>query len=185
MYVVYLGQFETFLFVTQLGVYIELLMIDLDILIAMTFIETGQAMNRQQPVSTGQKQLMSYAYVKTLACCVKIHIRHYRQPTKTKGGRLVPSQRGIVLDLKEFLRLVKVQKHLATDYNQHMSSLCVQFLQEKLSAQHPEQRRDFTPQIPEEDVETDQAAAGPTGSTKIWLQGQLSEVDTKKDPGRM
>ena len=64
-----------------------------------------------------------YAYVKTQASCVKIHICHYRQPTNTKGGRLV------ALDLNEFLRLLKVQKYLTTDYNQHMSSLFV--LQEK------------------------------------------------------
>ena len=60
-----------------------------------------------------------FACVKTRGGEVKIHIRHYADPTNTKGGRVVPTQKGVALELKEFfVRLSKVQKNLAEDYNQ-------------------------------------------------------------------
>lgn len=74
-----------------------------------------------------------FACVKTRGGEVKIHIRHYADPSNTKGGHVVPTQKGVALELKEFLRLLKIQKNLAEDYNQQMSSLFIS--QEALSAQ--------------------------------------------------
>lgn len=66
-----------------------------------------------------------FASVRTRKGEVKIHIRHYAVATNIKGGRAVPTQKGVSLGLKEFLRLLKIQKNLAKDYNQRMSSLFV------------------------------------------------------------
>ena len=73
-----------------------------------------------------------FASVRTRKGEVKIHIRHYAVATNVKGGRVVPTQKGVSLDLKEFLRLLKIQKTLSKDYNQQMSALFV--LQEEIDA---------------------------------------------------
>ena len=49
---------------------------------------------------------------------MKIHICHYAVPTNTKGGRVVPTQRGVVLDLKEFQCLLKAKSKLCQEYTQ-------------------------------------------------------------------
>ena len=64
-----------------------------------------------------------YASVKTWRRSVKIHIRHHTAPTNTKGGRVVPTQRGVTLDLKAFQRLLKVKNKLCQEYNQQESNL--------------------------------------------------------------
>ena len=64
-----------------------------------------------------------FASAKTRKGEVKIHICHYAVATNIKGGRVVPTKKGVSLGLKEFLRLLKIQKNLAKDYNQRMSSL--------------------------------------------------------------
>ena len=76
-----------------------------------------------------------FASVRTRKGEVKIHIRHYAVATSIKGGRAVPTQKGVSLGLKEFLRLFKIQKNLSKDYNQQMSSLFV--LQEEETAAKP------------------------------------------------
>ncbi|KAL8625991.1 hypothetical protein ACOMHN_012583 [Nucella lapillus] len=63
------------------------------------------------------------AAVKTRAGEVKIHIRHYKAPTNTKGERVRPTQRGMILNLKQFLRLLKAQNRLMADFNKRMSDL--------------------------------------------------------------
>lgn len=78
-----------------------------------------------------------FASIKTWRKTVKVHIRHYATPTNTKGGRLVPTQRGVALDLKEFERLVKVKKKLREDYKQQLSSLP----SVKQSATEPERKK--------------------------------------------
>ena len=57
-----------------------------------------------------------YAYVKTWKGCTKIHIRHFAQPTNTKGGSVVASVKGVKMDLKMFNRLCKVKKKLADEF---------------------------------------------------------------------
>ena len=64
-----------------------------------------------------------YASVKTWRRSVKIHIRHYAVPTNTKGGRVVPTQRGVALDLKEFQRLLEAKSKLCEEYTQLDSAL--------------------------------------------------------------
>lgn len=64
-----------------------------------------------------------FAYVKTRKEDVKIHIRHYAVPTNTMGGRVVPTGKGVTLDLKAFQRLVKIQKKLKDEYEQQSSHL--------------------------------------------------------------
>ena len=64
-----------------------------------------------------------YASVKTWRHSVKIHICHYAVPTNTKGGRVVPTQRGVVLDLKEFQCLLKAKSKLCQEYTQLESAL--------------------------------------------------------------
>lgn len=78
-----------------------------------------------------------FASVKRWRQTVKVHIRHYSTATATKGGRVVPTQRGVALDLKEFERLVKVKKRLCEDYKQQLSSLP----SAKQSATEPKQKR--------------------------------------------
>ena len=56
---------------------------------------------------------------------VHIVIRHYTTPTKTKGGRVVPTQKFISLDLKSFQRLVLIQKKLTEDYHLQTAGLVV------------------------------------------------------------
>ena len=87
-------------------------------------------MRNQQPTMLYPLGRDIFACVKTRGGEVKIHIRHYADPTNTKGGRVVPTQKGVALELKEFfffffVRLSKVQKNLAEDYNQQMSSLFI------------------------------------------------------------
>ena len=57
-----------------------------------------------------------YAYVKTRNGDTKIHIRHFVQATNTKGGSVVPSVRGVKMDLKSFIRLCKMKKNIKTEY---------------------------------------------------------------------
>ena len=54
---------------------------------------------------------------------MKIHIHRYAASTNTKGGRSVPTQRGLTLDMKEFRRMIKVEKRLFADDQQQLSSL--------------------------------------------------------------
>ena len=80
-----------------------------------------------------------FASVKTRKGEVKIQIRHYAVATNIKGGRAVPTQKGVSLGLKEFQRLLKIQKNLAQDYNQQMSSLFI--LQETVTDPWPQRGR--------------------------------------------
>ena len=67
----------------------------------------------------------TFASIKTHKVEAKIQIRHYVMATNIKGGRDVPTQKRVSLGLKEFQRLLKIQKNLAQDYNQQMSSLFI------------------------------------------------------------
>lgn len=64
-----------------------------------------------------------FATVKTWRHSVKIHIRHYTAPTNTKGGRVIPTQRGVALDLKAFERMIKARKRLKMDFNTQVFAL--------------------------------------------------------------
>ena len=64
-----------------------------------------------------------YAYVKTWKGCAKIHIRHFAQPTNTKGGSVVATVKGVKMDLKMFNRLCKMKKKLAEEFrNQNINN---------------------------------------------------------------
>ena len=59
-----------------------------------------------------------YAYVKTTRKgCAKIHIRHF---TNTKGGAVVPTTKGVKMDLKMFNRLCKAKKLITEAYNKQL-----------------------------------------------------------------
>lgn len=62
-----------------------------------------------------------FAYTKARKGAVKIHIRIHAVPSNVKGGRVVPTQRGVALDLKEFKRLIHIQKKLKKDCHQQMA----------------------------------------------------------------
>eukprot|EP00916_Digyalum_oweni_P018075 GHVL01030368.1.p1 GENE.GHVL01030368.1~~GHVL01030368.1.p1 ORF type:complete len:164 (+),score=19.49 GHVL01030368.1:130-621(+) len=84
-----------------------------------------------------------FASVKTWRGAVKIHIRHYAVPTRTKGGRVVPTQRGVTLDLKKFQKLLRVQKKLKEDFHQQVSSLSP--TEEKQEEKHPKNHTECPP----------------------------------------
>ena len=66
-----------------------------------------------------------FASVSTRKQQAQIVIRHYKKPTETKGGRVVPTQKCVSLDLKSFQRLVYIQKKLVEDYHQQTTSLAL------------------------------------------------------------
>ena len=57
-----------------------------------------------------------YAYVNTRSGDTKIHIRHFVSPSVTKGGSVVPSVRGVKMDLQSFMRLCRMKKNIKTEY---------------------------------------------------------------------
>ena len=61
-----------------------------------------------------------YAYVTTRKGCAKIHIRHFASPTNTKGGAVVPTTKGVKIDLKMFNRLCKAKKLITEAYNKQL-----------------------------------------------------------------
>ena len=63
-----------------------------------------------------------YAYVKTRDGCTKIHIRHFVQPTNTKGGNVVASVKGVKMDLKMLNRLCKVKKRLSEEFKNQLNN---------------------------------------------------------------
>ena len=64
-----------------------------------------------------------YATVKTWRKTVKIHIRHFVEPVNTKGGRMVPTQKGVTLHMLEFQRLLKACSLLVAEYNKQTNRL--------------------------------------------------------------
>ena len=64
-----------------------------------------------------------FATVKTVRGEVKINVHQFATPKNVKGGRLAPTRKGISLTLKQFLRLLKAEKHLAKEFNQQVASL--------------------------------------------------------------
>ena len=64
-----------------------------------------------------------YATVKTWRKTVKIHIRHFVEPVNTKGGRMVPTQKGVTLHMLEFQRLLKACSLLVAEYNKQSNRL--------------------------------------------------------------
>lgn len=64
-----------------------------------------------------------FAYVKTRQKEVKIHIRHYAEPTNTKGGRVVPTNKGVTMDYKCFQRLFKMKKNLKEEFDRQVATL--------------------------------------------------------------
>ena len=66
-----------------------------------------------------------FATVKTWRRAVKIYAHHYKRPTNTKGGRAVPTQKGVSLKLREFEKRVKLKNKLVANFNQQASALPV------------------------------------------------------------
>lgn len=64
-----------------------------------------------------------FATVKTWRGQVKIRIGHYTKPTNTKGGRLIPTQRKVSLDLTAFQRLMKARSKLIFEHRQQQAAL--------------------------------------------------------------
>ena len=64
-----------------------------------------------------------YAYVKTRKGCVKIHVRHFAEPKDTKGGKVMPTVKGVTMDLKKMNRLFKVKKHITEEFKTQQSVL--------------------------------------------------------------
>jgi hypothetical protein len=60
-----------------------------------------------------------FASVKTWRGKVKIHVRHYAD---TKEGAVVPTQRGVIMDLQQFQTLLKAQKNICMAYHQQLDS---------------------------------------------------------------
>ena len=67
-----------------------------------------------------------FAYVKKRNSDVKIHIRHFATSTKTKGGRVLPTQKGVTIDFKSLNRLFKIKKHLKQEFNERVKELSSQ-----------------------------------------------------------
>ena len=57
-----------------------------------------------------------FAYVQTRGGATKIHIRHFVQPSRTKGGALEATVKGVKMDLKMFNRLCKAKKQLTETF---------------------------------------------------------------------
>ena len=64
-----------------------------------------------------------YAYVKTRKKCVSVHLRHFTEPKHTKGGKLVPSVKGLKMDLKTLNRLFRVKKQLTQEYQRQLNAV--------------------------------------------------------------
>ena len=65
-----------------------------------------------------------FAYVQTRGGATKIHIRHFVQPNRTKGGALEASVKGVKMDLKMFNRLCKAKKQLTETFKTQVDKFC-------------------------------------------------------------
>ena len=84
-----------------------------------------------------------YAYVKTRKKCVSVHLRHFTEPKHTKGGKLVPSVKGLKMDLKTLNRLFRVKKQLTEEYQRQLNAVlndCHGVLKRKKKVFHPVQQ---------------------------------------------
>ncbi|KAL8573921.1 hypothetical protein ACOMHN_029368 [Nucella lapillus] len=95
---------------------------------------------RKEAEEENQDRETSLAQKETPVAWKKAKTHKYKRKQQSiKGGRAVLTQKGVSLGLKEFQRLLKIQKILAQDYNQQMSSLFI--LQETVTDPWPQRGR--------------------------------------------
>lgn len=85
-----------------------------------------------------------FATVRAWRGAVRVHVRDYIRPTATKGGKLIPSRKGIALTLIELERLVYVKNYLKRDFeNLEQSSSSVDNIDRKKSLQNTRPSNDW------------------------------------------
>jgi len=95
-----------------------------------------------------------FAFVKTSRKNVKIHVRHYTKRLGTTGNQavVVPTQRGVVMDLREFQQLLHAQKRLCIDYYETVISQSQKKKQQK--------KKKKCSSLPEEEKEEEEENMG-------------------------
>ena len=104
-----------------------------------------------------------FATVKPWRGTVKLYVRRYKKPTNTKGGRLVPRQGGLSLELAQFQKLLKMKERLVTDFDQ---------LKATSRKPNPSQTTSGNPQT-----------SPPTSNMDVTTPATTTSVTSPEDPG--